>query len=159
MFSIKNISFLYGILILSFFILTSAYYIEFFLNHEPCSLCLLERIPYFTSIVLIPIIIFKKEFIRVISLILLLAFIFGTLVAFYHVGIEIGFFQESFFCEVNSISKEQNALDLLNELKENKISCKDVPIRIIGRSLAEINFFISIILSFLMLRIYINEKN
>ena len=45
-----NKKFLFTILIFIFFILVSAFIIEHGLGHEPCKLCLYERIPYFLSI-------------------------------------------------------------------------------------------------------------
>ena len=41
-----------SIIILSFVALSFAYFVEFILGHEPCSLCKFERIPYIGSIIL-----------------------------------------------------------------------------------------------------------
>ena len=41
------------ILIFIFFVLVSAFAIEYLLGHQPCRLCIYERIPYFISILLI----------------------------------------------------------------------------------------------------------
>ena len=38
---------------ISLFSLISAFFIEYILGHQPCNLCLIERIPYGLSIVLI----------------------------------------------------------------------------------------------------------
>ena len=42
-----------SILIISILALISAYFIEYFLGYQPCNLCLLERIPYALSIIII----------------------------------------------------------------------------------------------------------
>ena len=86
----------------------------------------------------------------------MLFFIFGGVVSFYHVGIEQGFFDESFVCNLGddqSLSKE----DLLTQLKNtNVISCKDVTFRFLGLSLATINTIISIFLSCIMFKVIKN---
>ena len=38
----------------------SAYFIEYILGHQPCNLCLIERIPYGISIILIISVVFFK---------------------------------------------------------------------------------------------------
>ena len=50
--------------------------------------------------------------------------------------------------------------EILKELRETSISCKDVTFRILGLSLATINTIISLILSVITLKAYLNyEKN
>jgi disulfide bond formation protein DsbB len=83
----------------------------------------------------------------------LIFFIFGTVVSFYHFGIEQGFFSESLVCDLGN-SQPINKEELLNQLKKAEIvSCKDVTFRFLGLSLATINTIISTILSGIMIRI------
>ena len=85
-----------------FFILAgliSAYIIEYKLGHEPCNLCIYERIPYFLAIFLIIEALFFKKNLKITLLILSIIFVTSSALAFYHFGIEQGFFSESFFCE------------------------------------------------------------
>tara|TARA_Y100000741_G_scaffold181845_1_gene138184 strand:- start:76 stop:561 length:486 start_codon:yes stop_codon:yes gene_type:complete len=157
---IKNKVTLNIILVFSIFVLIVAYFIEYFLKHEPCNLCLIERIPYIFSITIILICLFLKKFEKITFLLLALIFIFGTIISFYHVGIERGFFEESFLCnlrnEINILTKE----DLLKELQKKIISCKKVDFTIFGLSLASINTIVSIILSSITFKMYLNyEKN
>ena len=157
---IKNKVTLNIILVFSIFVLIVAYFIEYFLKHEPCNLCLIERIPYIFSITIILICLFLKKFEKITFLLLALIFIFGTIISFYHVGIERGFFEESFLCnlrnEINILTKE----DLLKELQKKIISCKNVDFTIFGLSLASINTIVSIVLSTITFKKYINyEKN
>ena len=89
-----------------------------------------------------------------------LIFVSATIISFYHFGIEQGFISESLVCdsssETNNLSKE----DLLKELKEKTISCKDVTFRVFGLSLATINTIISFILSIITIKLFTNyEKN
>ena len=97
MHSIKNKFTLNTVLIFSVFALTTAYFIQYILGHEPCNLCLIERIPYLAAIILISLIFILNKFEKIISLIVGLFFIFGAFISFYHFGIEQGFFSESLF--------------------------------------------------------------
>ena len=160
MFSIKNKLLLNGVLIFSIFALAAAYFIEFILGHIPCNLCSIERIPYFASIILIALIFILNKYEKTISLIVGLVFVFGAIVSFYHFGIEQGFFDESLVCNLNNNSEALSSQDLLKELKKNTVSCKDVTFTLFGLSLATFNTIISLIISAIMLRIFINyDKN
>ena len=145
-----------GILVFSIISLSIAYFIQYILGHKPCNLCLIERIPYISSIILISLIFIINRFKGIIAWIVLLFFIFGTLISFYHVGIEQGFFSESLLCNLgsseNNLSKEQ----LLKHLENAPISCKEVTFRFLGVSLATINTIISILLSGIMLKVIKN---
>ena len=141
-------------------VLISAFVIEYGFGHQPCKLCLYERIPYFLSILLIIKILFIKKYERVTLLVLSLIFIGSATLAFYHFGIEQGFVSESFVCETRNLSETLSKEQLLEQLKQNNISCKDVSFRILGMSLAAINTIFSLILSVMFIRLFINyEKN
>ena len=77
-----------SILTFSVLSLAIAYYIQYILGHKPCNLCLLERIPYLASVILISLIFILNKFEKGIALIVMLFFIFGSIISFYHVGIE-----------------------------------------------------------------------
>ena len=149
-----------GVLIFSVLSLSIAYFIQYVLGHKPCNLCLIERIPYIASVILISFIFILNKFEKIISIIILLFFIFGAIVSFYHFGIEQGFFNESLVCDLANnanLSKEQ----LLKQLENSSVvSCKDVTFRVLGFSLATINTIISIILSAIMVKVIKNyDKN
>ena len=145
-----------GVLIFSILSLSIAYFIQYVLGHKPCNLCLIERIPYIASVILISLILMINKFEKIIFIIVLLFFIFGAIVSFYHFGIEQGFFNESLVCDLGNsvnLSKEQ----LLKQLENSPIvSCKDVTFRVLGFSLATINTIISIILSVIMIKLIKN---
>jgi len=145
-----------GILVFSILSLSIAYFIQYVLGHKPCSLCIIERIPYIAAIILISLIFILNRYQKIISSLILIFFIFGAVVSFYHFGIEQGFFSESLICELtnnNPLNKEE----LLNQLKKAEIvSCKDVTFRFLGLSLATINTIISTILSGIMIKIIKN---
>ena len=149
-----------GILVFSILSLSIAYFIQYVLGHKPCNLCLIERIPYIASLILISLIFIINKFEKIISIIILLFFIFGAIVSFYHFGIEQGFFSESLVCNLGNnvnLSKEQ----LLKQLENSSVvSCKNVTFRVLGFSLATINTIISIILSAIIIKIIKNyDKN
>ena len=145
-----------SILAFSILSLSIAYFIQYVLGHKPCNLCIIERIPYIASILLISLIFIMNKYEKIISGIILIFFIFGAVVSFYHFGIEQDFFSESLICELtnnNPLNKEE----LLNQLKKAEIvSCKDVTFRFLGLSLATINTIISTILSGIMIKIIKN---
>ena len=138
--------------------ITSALIIQYWLDHEPCKLCLYERIPYFLSMLLIIKIIFIKKYEKITLLILFLVFMSSAALAFYHFGIEQGFFSESLACTSGDLSKTLSKEELLQQLKQNSISCKDVSLRILGFSLAAINIIISMILSVIFIRLFIYHE-
>ena len=145
-----------GILAFSILSLSIAYFIQYVLGHKPCNLCIIERIPYIAAIILISLIFILNRYQKIISSLILIFFIFGAVVSFYHFGIEQGFFSESLVCDLGN-SQPINKEELLNQLKKAEIvSCKDVTFRFLGLSLATLNTIISIILSGIMIKIIKN---
>ena len=146
-----------SILAFSFLSLALAYFIQYVLGHKPCNLCLIERIPYLASLILISLIFIINKFEKLISGIVLIFFIFGSVVSFYHVGIEQEFFSESLVCNLGSSGGDISQEDLLKQLQnKTPISCKDVTFRLFGLSLATINTIISILLSGIMIKVIKN---
>ena len=145
-----------SILAFSILSLSIAYFIQYVLGHKPCNLCIIERIPYIAAIILISLVFILNKYQKIISSLILIFFIFGAVVSFYHFGIEQGFFSESLVCDLGN-SHPLNKEDLLNQLKKTEIvSCKDVTFRFLGLSLATINTVISLILSGIMIKIIKN---
>ncbi len=148
------------ILFLSILILLSAYFIEYILGHSPCNLCLIERLPYFFTVILIFSFYIFKKYEKTINLLILALFLFGFLVSLYHVGIEQGYFEESFVCNLNFSSNEITAKELLKELEKKTISCKIVTFKILGLSLATFNTVLSLLISVIISINLLNyEKN
>ena len=157
---IQNKKILYLILLFAFFALTFALFVEYILGHQPCNLCLFERIPYILAIIIITIKFIFKKYEKIYLLLISLIFASATLLSFYHFGIEQGFIEESMVCDLNNQNNSLNVEDILNQLKENTISCKDVTFRLLGLSLATINTITSLIISVITINIFLNyEKN
>ena len=148
------------ILFLSIFALVSAYFIQYVLGHQPCNLCLFERVPYLSSIIIILSCFYFKKFEKISLILLSLIFFFATILSFYHFGIEQGFIKESLVCNLSAGDNFINPEELLKSLKEKPISCKDVTFRLFGLSLATINIFVSLIVSVITLKLFLDyEKN
>ena len=93
-------------------------------------------------------------------MLLALIFSFSFVISFYHFGIEQGFFEESAVCGVKDFTENITKEDLLKQLSEKTVSCKDVTFRILGLSLTSINIVVSIIFIITLIKIYNNyEKN
>ena len=157
---IKNKTIFILILLFSFFVLIAAYFIQYVLKHQPCNLCLIQRIPYFFSIIIISICLFTNKFEKLSLITLSLIFFSATLVAFYHFGIEQGFIKESLVCDLNNESSNLSKEALLNELNTLPVSCKDVTFKIFNLSLATFNIFITLILGVITTKLFLTyEKN
>ena len=160
MFNLKIEFYLKIIFLFSFVSLISAYYIEYVLGHQPCNLCLIERIPYGLSVILIIIIFILKKDEKFFILLLILTFIFSLAISVYHYGIEQGFFQESAVCGIKNFTENITKEDLLKQLTKKTVSCKDVTFRIFGLSLTSINIVISLLFIITFIKIFIKyEKN
>ena len=148
------------ILLFSIFAIIAAYFIQYVLGHQPCNLCLIERVPYIFAIIIILAYLFFKKFEKIFLIILSLTFFSATLIAFYHFGIEQGLIKESLVCDLNNKSNNLSKEDLLNQIKNMPVSCKDVTFKIFGLSLATFNIFITLILGVITTRLYFTyEKN
>jgi len=155
---LKQTNNIFLIVVLAIIVLTiaTALIIQYLLGYEPCKLCLYERIPYFLSVLLLIKILFFTKYEKITFLILSLVFISSTALAFYHFGIEQGFFSETLVCKAEDLSKILSREQLLEQLKRNSVSCKDVSFRILGLSLAAINTIFSFVLSVIFIRLFIN---
>ena len=146
------------ILIFSVLSILFAFYVEYILGHKPCNLCLLQRLQYISSIILIVLVIIFKNLEKMSFLLLSLIFLAGSLLAIYHVGIERGLISESFVCGNNIDASITDKSEILKQLQNKVISCKDVTFTIFGMSLATINTFISAFLTIITLVIFIRYE-
>ena len=148
------------IFLISIIALISAFFIEYILGHQPCNLCKLERIPYFLAIVVILLNYKFIEFEKFFILFLTIIFLFGTILSLYHLGIEQGLIQESLVCDLKSGSNLLSKEEILKQLQEKSVSCKDVTFKIFGLSLTSYNILISLLITIGAGKIYFNyEKN
>ena len=158
MHNLKVETFVKIIFLVSLASIISAYFIEYALGHQPCNLCLIERIPYGLAIFLIILnhILIKNK--RFIILLLILVFSFSFIISFYHFGIEQGIFEESAVCGLKDASNIVSKEELLKQLQVKNVSCKDVTFRIFGFSLTSFNIIISLILVIFLSNIFKNYE-
>ena len=148
--------FLNLILFVSFVALLSAFFIEYVLGHQPCNLCILERIPYLLAIVIILLNYKFSQFEKLFLVLLRIVFLTATILSVYHFGIEQGFIEESLVCDLKNGSGVTSKEEILKQLQEQKVSCKDVTFKIFGLSLTTYNIVISILITINALKIYFN---
>ena len=146
------------ILIFSIFSILFAFYVEYVLEHKPCNLCLLQRLPYILSIILIILVTIFKNLERLLFLFLSLIFLLGSLLALYHVGIERSLISESYICGNGIDTSSTDKTEILNQLENKVISCKNVTFTIFGLSLATINTFISAVIATITINIFLKYE-
>ena len=148
------------IFLVSIIALVFAFFIEYILGHQPCNLCILERIPYLVAIIVVLLNFKFSHYEKFFILLLLIIFLAGAIISLYHLGIEQGFIQESLVCDLKSGSNLLSKEEILKQLQEKNVSCKDVTFKIFGLSLTSYNILISLLITVSTGKIYFNyEKN
>jgi disulfide bond formation protein DsbB len=148
------------IFLISIIALVSAFFIEYVLGHQPCNLCILERIPYLLAIIIILLNFKFSHYEKFFILLLSIIFLAGAIISLYHLGIEQDFIQESLVCDLKSGSNLLSKEEILKQLQEKNVSCKDVTFKIFGLSLTSYNILISLLITVSTGKIYFNyEKN
>ena len=160
MFNLSKKNLFTGIFLISFIALVSAYLIEYVLGHQPCNLCLYERIPYFLAILIVLINYKYNKLEKYLILSLAIIFLIATILSLYHLGIEQGFIQESLLCDLEKGANIVDKDEILKQLQQKSVSCKDVTFKIFGLSLTNYNIIISLLLTIVLTKIYFEyEKN
>ncbi|WP_435086062.1 disulfide bond formation protein B [Candidatus Pelagibacter bacterium nBUS_33] len=148
------------IFLVSIIALVSAFFIEYILSHQPCNLCILERFPYLLAIIIILFIYRFNQFEKFFIFLLTIIFLAATVLSLYHLGIEQGFIQESLVCDLKRGSNLLSKEEILKQLQEKSVSCKDVTFKIFGLSLTSYNILISLLITFSAGKVYLNyDKN
>ena len=142
------------IFLVSVIALISAFIIEYILGHQPCNLCIFERIPYLLAIIIILFNYQFNQFEKFFVLLILIVFLIGAILSLYHLGIEQGFIQESLVCDLKNGSNLLSKEEILKQLQEKNVSCKDVTFKIFGLSLTSYNILISLLISIGIGKIY-----
>ena len=148
------------IFLVSIVALISALFIEYILGHQPCNLCILERFPYLIAIIIILFNYKFSQFEKFFILLLTIIFSIGTILSLYHLGIEQGFVQESLVCDLKSGSNLLSKDEILKQLQQKNVNCKDVTFKIFGLSLTSYNILMSLLISISTGKIYFKyDKN
>ena len=160
MLNLNKKKFLLLTFLISLFALISAYFIEYILGYQPCNLCLIERIPYVIALIIITINFKFNHLERYLILLLVFVFLTSTLISLYHLGIEQGFIKESLVCDLKNSSKILSKEEILKQLQQKIVSCKDVTFKILGFSLTTLNIIISLLITIVFTKIYLSyDKN
>ena len=160
MFNLSKKNLFTVIFLISFIALVSAYFIEYILGHQPCNLCLYERIPYFLAILIVLINYKYNKLEKYLVILLAIIFLIATILSLYHLGIEQGFIRESLLCDLEKGANIVDKDEILKQLQQKSISCKDVTFKIFGLSLTNYNVIISLLLTIGLTKIYFGyEEN
>ncbi len=156
----NNILLLKLIFLISVIALISAFFIEHILGHQPCNLCIIERIPYLLAIITILLNYKFNHYEKYFTLLLTLIFLTATILSSYHLGIEQGFIKESLVCDLQNGSNLLSKDEILKQLQQKNVNCKDVTFKIFGLSLTTYNIIISLLFTYGVGKIYLSyDKN
>ena len=137
-----------------------AYIAQYLFGMAPCKLCIYERIPYFVTVGLFIVYLFKPS--KVISFLMCLCYVCNVCISGYHVALEHSLVADIIGC-TDSI-KSLNFDDLKNALLDISmvISCNRPSIIFMGLSLAECNLIYCILCLvlgiYLFVRQYVTKK-
>ena len=87
------------------------------------------------------------HFQKIFTFALIIIFFIATLLSLYHLGIEQGLIQESLVCDLQSDTIILSKEEILKQLQQKSVSCKDVTFKIFGLSLTTFNMLISFLLT------------
>ena len=141
----------------SIFAIIYALYIEYYLNYQPCKLCLYQRVPIILAI-FVSFVGFNFPKKDEVLILLITTFAIGIIISGYHFGIENNIFEEFKGCSNNSLNITDKA-DLLKSLNQISPSCKDISFTLFGLSLAGLNFLSSLLILIYSVRTLVYEKN
>lgn len=123
--------------------LVSALLLQYVGGFKPCNLCLYERIPYLAAVV-IGVLGYRLGHVRLALALLALAFAANAGLAFYHVGVEQGWFQLPEGCAATG--QAATIEELKAQILAAPARCDQVPLTVLGLSLAGWNGVLSVAL-------------
>ena len=141
----------------SIFAIIYALYVEYYLNYQPCKLCLYQRVPFILAI-FVSFVGFNFPNKDEVLILLIITFAIGMIISGYHFGIENNIFEEFKGCSNNSLNITDKA-DLLKDLIKTSPSCKDISFTLFGISLAGLNFLSSLLILIYSVKTLVYEKN
>ena len=141
----------------SIFAIIYALYVEYYLNYQPCKLCLYQRVPFILAI-FVSFVGFNFPNKDEVLILLIITFAIGMIISGYHFGIENNIFKEFKGCSNNSLNITDKA-DLLKSLNQTLPNCKDISLTLFGISLAGLNFLSSLLILIYSVRTLVYEKN
>ena len=146
----KSIQLIWLAFLGSLALLLGAYAFEFLGNLKPCKMCLWQRWPHIAAIFIGILIFYTKSILlmRIASLIILA----GAVVAFYHMGVELQWWDGPTACTSGSIAN-LSSTELMNKILQAPIiRCDEIQWSFAGLSMAAWNGIFSLILSYSWLK-------
>ena len=140
-----------AVLALAFLTIAGAWIYEA-LGYLPCDLCHEQRYAYYVGVALAAFTALVANRLgkagSLLFVVLGLIFAANAVLAVYHSGVEMHFWQGPTACTGSAMSGPANAADLLSQLDSVKVvRCDAVTLRVLGLSLANWNIFISLALA------------
>lgn len=137
------------LLLFAIIVIIVAMLFQYMFGILPCRMCYYQRIPYYIIIILglINILVKRDGYRELYMYSCLILFVLNSVLSFYHMGIEYGYFNNIFNCV-----SEKNNYHSIAELKSSLVGTINVPCEVVGfkfiLSLSGWNFFISLLLGF-----------
>ena len=130
----------YLLTFISIVAILSALLAEYFYGLQPCELCLKQRHPYYSIIILTLLIFFVPNFYKIIMYFLVeISSVYGIFYSVWHVGVENNILKGPSGCSAG-LSISSNINDLKEQiLSKQVISCDEVVWSMFGLSAASIN--------------------
>ena len=123
-------------------LLLSAYYFEYFLELNPCQMCIWQRWPHFAVIFFCLLIILKKKYAVPLLIFAALSAFITSIIGIWHSGVELEFFYSPDGCSSSSPGSINNVQDLINK---PMISCNIFAWSFLGLSMTNWNTILSLI--------------
>lgn len=143
-------------------ILGAAFFLEYVKGLAPCQLCLWQRIPYYVvlGITFISLFLFSKRIYYWVLAASAALFFISALLAGYHLGIELGFWQGFTECG-GGIAVATTPEAFLSQLQNAQpVSCTKANWHLLGISLAGYNMLISLgLFGFILWKLYEQRTN
>ena len=133
-----------------------ALFLEYYLDYQPCKLCLYQRVPFILAI-FVSFVGFNFPKKDEVLILLVTTFTVSMIISGYHLGIENNIFEEFKGCSNNSLNITDK-VDLLKRLNQTLPSCKDISFSLFGISLAGLNFLSSLLILIYSVRTIVYEK-
>ncbi|WP_339045850.1 disulfide bond formation protein B [Candidatus Mesenet endosymbiont of Agriotes lineatus] len=137
--------------------LASVYSLQFVFGAIPCKLCLYERIPYFTVMMLSLFSLLRTY--KIVIYIMFFSYSVGAIISFYHVGLELHWFSDILNCtrKFDTLSFDTIKDSLLDS---SYVATCDRPYILLGLSIAQWNLTYSVfwlIINLFLYNIYENQ--
>ena len=160
-FSIKQLYF--SLVLFCIAILGIAFISQYVFLLKPCNLCIYQRYPYMITIIVCLIALWfnSPQLKRLLLYCCIITVFIGSIIAFYHVGVEQRIFTEPLACSAETNKSTVLTIeDIRNQIFNNSTSsCSQVGFKFIGISMAGWNGIISLIISLLLLQYLHRTRN